>query len=178
MIIQLDNKRFKKNIRNRVARRYLAQRPAIMETPDLWEFNADMYERVEKYLIYAIKHYGVWYDRSLKRNPIEKEKEFEDVMAVLSLLVFITPRQLLQWFPPKKIYDGAKWEAKDYYSTMKACEAWGLDNPISEGFSFLWDYMSTDIMLFMVTAMHYMERKNIQKNGISMIDELMSGRFK
>lgn len=60
-----------------------------------------------------------------------------------------TPAELMRIFPPTKDFDGHKWQAKDYYSTMQAMKEHGLDVPIAgEVDRILWDFMNRDLMEF------------------------------
>lgn len=79
----------------------------------------------------------------------ELVKRFGFTEQVKSIMQTLAPRDLMQIFPPKKDYDGGKWQCKDYYSTMQAMREYGLDKPIgSELDILLWDYMNNDLMNF------------------------------
>ena len=71
------------------------------------------------------------------------------------LLAHLTPRQLLNTFPPTKDYDGERYECKDYFSTMEAVRAFPMDEPIgADGIDhLLWDYMNPTISVFMAQRM-------------------------
>src|SRR5699024_8906109 len=69
---------------------------------------------------------------------------------VINMLNKITPRHLMNVFPITKVYDGNKYEFKDYFYTMEKCNKHGLNKPIGNAFEFLWDYMNFDTGLFLV----------------------------
>lgn len=60
-----------------------------------------------------------------------------------------TPRQLMRLFPVSKQYDGARWQSKDYFTTMRMIHSHGIDNPISDAVSFLWDYVNPHTSAFL-----------------------------
>jgi len=97
-----------------------------------------------------------WGVKALGRNHelITDQESLDNQMYlyqfVLGLLNKITPNQLMNIFPIKKVYDGEKYEFKDYFSTIEHCRNRGLDKPIGNAFDFLWDYMNTDTGLFVV----------------------------
>ncbi|CVK17544.1 hypothetical protein [Sporomusa sphaeroides] len=100
----------------------------------------------------------------LDYSGLMKRLEFtEQIKAIMQTL---TPRELMQVFPPKKDYDGGKRQCKDYYFTMQAMREHGLNKPIGREIgSILWDYMNNDLMNFvcgelsLISAMRRLEGK-------------------
>lgn len=93
-----------------------------------------------KYLIHS-DITGLDYDGLMKR--------FEFTEQVKATMELLTPRELMQVFPPKKDYDGDKWQCKDYYSTLQAMREHGLNKLIGRELdTLLWDYMNNDLMNF------------------------------
>lgn len=78
---------------------------------------------------------------------------FNLVEGVMGLLTFITPRKFASLFPITKEYKGKRWGSKDYFYTVEKMEAYGWDTPISEPFSFLWEFHNWDITFFVVNYM-------------------------
>lgn len=71
---------------------------------------------------------------------------FEYVRYHISLL---TTNELMQIFPIDKEYDGKRWGCKDYFFSMDALRAHGLDTPIGAAVDvLLWDYMNRTMMDF------------------------------
>ncbi len=86
-----------------------------------------------------------------KENVTMLYAEYYLIENAIAAMAYITPRELLQIFPPTKCYDGAKWQTKDYFTTMKAMQKYGLDEPMQgKVLDILWDFMNFDISLFMV----------------------------
>lgn len=90
-----------------------------------------------------------------------------------ALINLMTPKELMNIFPIEKTYDGAKYEVKDYFSTMEAINTIGVDTPIKNykdsAFGFLWDYSNLDICKYLVSKMIVMSRlNNIFANDITL----------
>ena len=82
------------------------------------------------------------------------EESLTFIRYIQALIRFITPNQLIRTFPIDKIYDGARWGSKDYFSTMEALNKHGLDTIIGNAVDdILWDYMNMDIVMMQVQLM-------------------------
>lgn len=117
-----------------------------------------------------------WGVKSLGRNhEFDGDLDFlQDTMYlyqfIMDLLERITPNQLMNMFPIEKVYDGEKYELKDYFSTIEHCKAHGLNKPIGNAFEFLWDYMNTDTGLFLVRYMSFLSDINKLKTGQGILE--------
>ncbi len=86
-----------------------------------------------------------------KIDPRDTEAYYSIYSSIIHHIGELTPRQLTRMFPVQKVYDGAKWQSKDYFYTMKKLEAHGMDEPIGDAaFRLLWDYMNHDLCDFTV----------------------------
>jgi len=75
--------------------------------------------------------------------------KFQELELIKALMAFMTPRQFLTTFPVIKEYDGARYQLKDYFSTLEMVRTMDLDEPIGEEIDdFLWDYRNRDTELF------------------------------
>lgn len=81
--------------------------------------------------------------------PLEKKKEYGD--KIVRILGLLTPSEFKRTFPINKIYNGAKWECNDYFSTMEKFK----DIPDNEAIcchvdtlEFLYGYDNHDILRF------------------------------
>jgi len=73
----------------------------------------------------------------------DAEADFHICCLVEEFIAELTPRELLSVFPIEKVYDGHKYQCKDYFYTVEALQKAGLDKPISENIDdLLWDYMN------------------------------------
>lgn len=109
------------------------------------EFDFEIHNKV---IFWGVKALG------RRSDSIQSEEFLYNTMHLyqftINMLNKITPRQLMNIFPITKIYDGNKYESKDYFYSMDKCNKHGLDVPIGNAFEFLWDYMNVDTGLFLV----------------------------
>lgn len=86
-----------------------------------------------------------------KSNSQELHRRFQNFCSVTDILATLTPRIILCYFPLTKCYKGAKYQEKDYFSSMKKIDQIGLDNVIGDQIEdFLWDYVNKDLKEFEV----------------------------
>lgn len=110
------------------------------------------------------------YDESARaENAQDRFVFFEAVKSYISIL---TPRQFMQVFPVGKTYDGEQWQSKDYFSTMEAVEAHGLDIPIGDKVDeFLWDYWNPVILDFVVNETCIASRLYREQTGMGIAEQ-------
>jgi len=100
------------------------------------------------------------------------DNAFAIIEGVKSLVGQITPRQLMGVFPIQKVYDGEKWSMKDYYSTMEAITAHGIDKPIGKAASeLLWDFMNHDVNDFVVNLMSIVGNLHRRETGRELVTD-------
>jgi len=107
----------------------------------LKRFNKEASDR--KPDIYKAIYHGVSFGAVLdeKQTALNPEELFAFFESVNTLIGILTPIELTGIFPIDKIYDGAKWQLKDYFSTMDALNKYGMDKPIGENYmQVLWTY--------------------------------------
>lgn len=123
-------------------------------------------------LLKTVNH-GVRAVMVLDRKTCPANDLFMLCESVAEALKQITPRELMQVFPPEKTYDGDKWQAKDYYSTMETVKAHGPDRAIGDGDAnrFLWGYMNLDLMEFEVARMCSMSDLYRQQTGEGIMEK-------
>lgn len=86
---------------------------------------------------------GTGYQQSLQ----ELQVTFQLIDATFTVCGCLTLRNFVNTFPIDKEYDGAKWECKDYFSTMEVLSKMDWDKPIGrdELSELLWDYENNDL---------------------------------
>ncbi len=86
---------------------------------------------------------GVDEPKTLKEN----QYRFQLIDNIFGVLGCLTLRNFVNTFPIDKTYDGAKWECKDYFSTMEVLSKMDWDKPIGrdELSELLWDYENADL---------------------------------
>jgi hypothetical protein len=80
----------------------------------------------------------------------------------------LTPAEFITLFPVSKIYDGERWQSKDYFYTMQMIRDHGLDTPIGnqeEAFNFMWDYVNRDVSEYAVQCMCLISKKSQIETG-------------
>lgn len=104
-------------------------------------------------------YWGVKAFISSRVNEEQKDLEhltrrFAAMESLKTAMGLLTPRQFANVFPVIKTYDGAKYEVKDYFSTMAMMKEMGMDTPIGEKIEdFLWDYHNYHTRMFLVKLM-------------------------
>lgn len=86
---------------------------------------------------------GIDEPKTLKQNQFR----FQLIDSIFGVLGCLTLRNFVNTFPINKTYDGAKWECKDYFSTMDVLKKMDWDKPIGRDklSELLWDYYNADL---------------------------------
>lgn len=120
--------------------------------------------------------YGVKYINS---SQSDKPRTYEWLECEIYLITFLisaigllTPAELLTIFPLEKQYDGAKYETKDYFYSMKTIREIGLNNVIGDkADKLLWDYCNWDIDNFVVNMMCFLSDIRQLEGETSVMEE-------
>ncbi len=77
----------------------------------------------------------------------QSQYRFRLIDSIFGVLGCLTLRNFVNTFPIDKTFDGAKWECKDYFSTMDVLSKMDWDKPIGrdELSELLWDYDNEDL---------------------------------
>ena len=103
---------------------------------------------------------------------------FNILDAVVNMIGLLKPAELLTIFPVTKIYDGDRYQIKDYYSTMEALNKLDQDKPIGKGaFEVLWDYTNWSLSEFMVEMMSTMNLVGMYQGKQDMTDFIFNSLF-
>lgn len=91
---------------------------------------------------WALKQFAYCQARFISLSSIEHKNEphtledyqsmFDTISIFKGILSLLTPNELLQTFPVTKRYDGAKYQCKDYFSTMDSLKGLDMDKPFIE----------------------------------------------
>lgn len=102
----------------------------------------------------------------------EVQGRFWIIESIKERMKELTPRELMQMFPVQKVYDGDRWEIKDYFFTMDVLRKHGLDKPLGKDVQeILFDYTNMNINRFMVATMSAMSAIKRYNGGGSLIEE-------
>lgn len=81
------------------------------------------------------------------RTLAEEQVRFSVIDSIFTILGCLTLRNFVTTFPIEKYYKGAKWEEKDYFSTMEVLKKmdWNKSIGREELSELLWDYDNADL---------------------------------
>ncbi|MCM1278485.1 MAG: hypothetical protein NC304_05880 [Robinsoniella sp.] len=111
---------------------------------------------IMKIALSGIKYICSWRDVKRENSKLgieeqhileESQATFQLIDAIFTVCGCLTLRNFVTTFPIDKTYDGAKWECKDYFSTMEVLSKMDWDKPIGkdELLELLWDYDNSDL---------------------------------
>ena len=92
-----------------------------------------------------------------------------DFFNTTECMATLTPKEFIQIFPITKTYNGEKYQAKDYFSTMKEIQKYDPDSMIGDKIEeFLMEYWNMDIIDFQVCKISCMSalRRFMGQSGI------------
>lgn len=102
----------------------------------------------------AWKRLVLWYGRYLVYLQENKDnyniEELNEIREIYKAFVTkLTYREFMEVYPVNKVYDGAKWGAKDYYSTMEYLSGIDLDSKIGDEkhvMDLFWNYYNWELI--------------------------------
>lgn len=134
-------------------------------------------EQLPSAVLCAVRHFN--YAKQCNTDVVTL---FRLAMSVEKFMAMLTPNQLLQTFPPRKTYDGARWESIDYYSTMAKFDDLPMDVPLRENDvdldELLWGYDNRDLMIFNANRMCLVADLHKASTGRDMLDDFMESQGK
>lgn len=104
------------------------------------------------------------------------EEKFAYISIVKDCLRKITYGEFVQMFPIEKEYDGAKWEMKDYFSTMEYLDGKFVDDYIEEPLELIFEYNNWYIIEFGVAVMSVTSEMHKIQTGIGITEAFMYGK--
>ena len=109
--------------------------------------------------------YGIKYIATIDLKTKTTYQDFlkiqTDIFDINFLLKKLTIKEIMNIYPIEKSFDGKKYEAKDYYSTMDYLFDKNLDVPIGEElFDLFFSYYNKDVINFSVKQFLVIDRLN------------------
>ena len=121
-------------------------------------------------IFYGVKLIGVTDNRNLSAEGAYSR--FWLIESLKASMGKLTPQELMQMFPVRKVYDGERWEVKDYFFTMDVLRQHGLDKLLGGAVDdILWDYMNRDIGRFVVASIGAMDELRRHSGEQPLIEE-------
>lgn len=141
------------------------------------EYLYEDYLQTKQHKIKTIFH-GVKYIILFPLDTETTYKEFllmyNTIQDIICLMKDLSLKDLINMFPIIKEYDGEKWEAKDYYSTMEYLQDKNLEEPIGEEiYNFFFNYYNNDIINFSVKHMLLIDRINKAECKPSLMEQFL-----
>lgn len=130
----------------------------------------------------ALKRLVLWLGRYIvwTHNHMEFFK-VENIFAVNEIyktyVADLTYKEFMEIYPIRKIYDGDRWQTKDYFSTKKFLSAIDLDSKISNEenvMDLLWDYCNKELLEVGVAGMCLMSAMSRKLLGVDPAEAFLS----
>ena len=137
----------------------------LIAASDSYKVNPN-HENYKKLVYWSIRHLP-YYETN------NAEEKFAYISCLKNCLKKLTYREFINLFPIAKEYDGAKWEMKDYYSTMEYLDGKSLDDYIKEPLDLIFEYYNWDIIIFGVEVMSATSEMNKIQTGIDITEAFM-----
>ncbi|MEL7661389.1 hypothetical protein [Acetobacterium wieringae] len=133
----------------------------------------DNKDTAKRLIFYTVKYFSVVDIKDMSRENLKGLLVFDQML--LNTICELTPTELMTIIPVTKSYDGAKYECKDYFSTMEALQAHGgLHEPIRSPetvSSLLWAYMNPTVMMYQVHCMSVISELHSTKTGKGLMEQ-------
>lgn len=123
----------------------------------------------QKQIHAAVRWYGL---RS--KWETDSDIEFRMYNAVLQMMACYSPEWIAREFPADKEYDGARYEMKDYYSSMDALrEAKPFECDSRNVQEFISNWLNQDLMMFYIAGIQLVDELRACQGQISLMEEFM-----
>ncbi|MBC3887255.1 hypothetical protein GH810_02890 [Acetobacterium paludosum] len=129
-------------------------------------------DAAKQIVFYTMKYISVVELKDMTRERLEGLLLFNEML--LNTVCELTPADLITIFPINKTYDGARYQMKDYFTTMEALQDHGLNKPIQikeTASSLLWDYMNHTVMMYQVHCMSAISELHAIETGKGLMEQ-------
>lgn len=128
-------------------------------------------EGIKRAVYAGVRFYNLHDYNGSETNPF---KRYETWTVVIDLISLLTPVELIEMFPINKVYDGDRWEVKDYFYTMGEINKLSLKKPLGNAaIDLLMDYENEHLRTFVVNGMCVISGMARFKTGPSLIDQFV-----
>ena len=136
------------------------------------QLEPDNIEATKRIIFYTVKYFSVLDIKGMNRENLESLLVFDQML--LNQICELTPAELMTIFPVTKSYDGKRYQCKDYFSTMEALQAHGLNEPIRSpetASHLLWAYMNPTVMMYQVHCMSVVSEIHTMDTGKGLMEQ-------
>jgi hypothetical protein len=117
--------------------------------------------------------------RCINYLPKDNRTNYEEAMSLYTSICFIrdnmaklTYKEFESIFPIQKVYDGERWECKDYFYTRDYLKAFNEDDIIGTNIDeLLWEYVNTDVRIFNTSLFMAVDNLRRLEGKRSMMEE-------
>ncbi len=148
---------------------------ALINSMENYKNGADEKDSIKKLVFYGVKTINTKpKDEYLNLETIQSNIDFNNV--ILGAIGTLTPKELMNIFPLDKYYKGAKYENKDYFYSMNYIKDHGINKPIKDPISFLWEYTNINTSIFLMNVLGEIDNLRISQGNQSMASEFMEAQ--
>lgn len=127
---------------------YKARKKLRKSKSDIWKGMYKKSSDVQKTAVCGVKYIS-YAEINTETDYVELNMMLIDMNIITEALSMLTYGELQRLFPVRKYFDGWKYEAKDYWSTIEWLKDKSIDEKIGENVDeMLWTYYNDDIMSF------------------------------
>lgn len=101
------------------------------------------------------------------------KKRTSYLFTISDLIEELTPKEFSQIIPIDKEFDGAKFEMRDYFTTIEFIENIGWNHKIPNGFEFLMNYWNQDVIMYAVNLMTTISDYQQRQTGKSIMQTFL-----
>lgn len=138
------------------------------------EEGADQSKHVPKIVYYGVKAVGTYPKLTSYQEAVTC---FEFISGLKGIMSLLTLHELMNLFPITKVFDGTKYEMKDYYSTLEAINEFEFQPHEKIGgciLELITEYMNRDISDFAVQGMVAMNAIKRYDGHLDLMEEFMA----
>jgi hypothetical protein len=149
---------------------------ALVRTTEKFRNNPDDRLLVKRVIFYGVKAVN-FHSKEVPKSYETLSEMFEIICSLKNVISTITPNELLTIFPLRKVYDGARYQTKDYFSSMVVLKEIGMNNPIGSNVDeLLWDYMNLEVNIFNVNLMSVLDGLRRFDGGKGLLEEFFENQ--
>lgn len=132
-------------------------------------------DNINKLITYGIKIINLEPEREMSLDVLESKFGF--IVMINYFIGQLTPQEFMNLFPIEKIYDGKKYQAKDYYYTKRYMDSLPQNKSIGKDkvLRVLWNYTNDALMGYFFNLSDTVDELDIAKGEKSATEQFFDG---
>lgn len=127
---------------------------------------------IKQNVLYSVKFIN---SLELPKGRDALQNLFDYISATKGIISLLTPNEFMNIFPISKVYDGDRYEIKDYYYTMDYINSMDKDKPIGDKtLEFLTEYINDDIDEFNLKLIMCVSHLRQHDGHLSLAEEFLA----